>query len=439
MYFIGIETKHKEPITVYTNMESPSKKPYAINLAASLFALVLILTLLYVAQGVLLPILFATLISISLFPLARFFERLRLGKALSALLAVIVAIAVISAILWFIVHQSIIIGKDASAITDKVLSVLENGQKWLQDKFGIERNQVLDKLKEQGNKSLEDVGGVITATFGSIGNMLTSAILVPLYAFFMLYYRDFFREFFFKAFKSTPQSKVNEVLNRIYAVVQSYLVGLITVMGIVAVLNTVGLMVMGIEYAWFFGTLASLLMLLPYIGIAIGSILPALFALATKDTAWYALGVVAWFQVVQFLEGNIITPNIVGSKVSINPLMAIIGILLGGMLFGLAGLILALPFIATLKVLFDAIPSMEAFGFLIGEPEKEHLKRNSTQELLMKWGIVRTPKVKGKIKVDIDINTADSESTASPKMTHKEIHESEEIPYVDNEKKSTEE
>jgi predicted PurR-regulated permease PerM len=259
---------------------------------------------------------------------------------------------------------------------------------------------------------------------------LANAILVPLYCFFMLYYRDFFREFFFKAFASTPQRKVNEVLNKIYEVVQSYLVGLITVMGIVAILNTGGLMLMGIEYAWFFGSLASLLMLLPYIGIAIGSILPALFTLAVKDNAWYAVGVIAWFQVVQFLEGNIITPNIVGSKVSINPLMAIVGILIGGMLFGLAGLILALPFIATLKVIFDAIPSMEAFGFLIGEPEKEHLKRNSTQELLMKWGIVRLPKNKKKIEVDINVETNEGQ-TSETKVTYIEINESEVNPYED--------
>ena len=227
-----------------------------------------------------------------------------------------------------------------------------------------------------------------------------------LFSFFLLYYRVFFREFFFKAFHSVPKQKIHDTLERIFDVVQSYLLGLITVMGIVAVLNTIGLMVMGIDYAWFFGTLASLLMLLPYIGIAIGSILPALFALAVKDSAWYAVGVIAWFQVVQFLEGNIITPNIVGSKVSINPLMAIIAILLGGMLFGLAGLILALPIVATIKVVFDAIPSMEAYGFLIGEPEKVHLQRNTTQQLLMKWGIVREPKVKKK-KVVIETEVAE--------------------------------
>ena len=373
-----------------------TKKPYSMELASSLFALVLILALMYVTQSVLLPLLFSILISISLFPLARFFERLKLGKGLSAILSVLIAIAIIFGLIWFIIHETIIIGKDATAITDKVLSVLERGQTWLQHQFGIEKNDVMDKLKEQGNKSLENAGGMLTSTFGSIGNVIASSVLVPLFSFFLLYYRDFFREFFFKAFSKQPQHKVNEVLNKIYDVVQDYLVGLITVMGIVAVLNTVGLMLMGIDYAWFFGSLASLLMLLPYIGIAIGSILPALFALAVKDSAWYAVGVIAWFQVVQFLEGNVITPNIVGSKVSINPLMAIIGILLGGMLFGLAGLILALPMIATLKVIFDANPNMEALGFLIGEPEKEHLKHNSTQELLRKWGIVRPLKKKTK-------------------------------------------
>lgn len=418
-------------------MENKTRKiPYSVELAGSLLVLILLLAIFYSTQSVIVPLLFSILISIMLYPLARFFERLRLGKAFSALLSVIVAIVVISGVGWFIVYESILIGRDASAITGKVLSVLERLEIWAQDTFGIERNQVMDQLREQGNKALENAGSMITSTFGSIGSTLASAILVPLFSFFLLYYRVFFREFFFKAFNSVPKQKVNDTLNRIYDVVQSYFLGLITVMGIVAVLNTAGLMVMGIEYAWFFGTLASLLMLLPYIGIAIGSILPALFALAVKDSAWYAVGVIAWFQVVQFLEGNIITPNIVGSKVSINPLMAIISILLGGMLFGFAGLILALPFIATVKVIFDAVPSMEAYGFLIGEPEKDHLKRNSTQQLLMKWGIVRTPKVKKK-KVVIETEVAevvketDQEITERPQIEGDDIKTKVEVREVE--------
>jgi predicted PurR-regulated permease PerM len=158
--------------------------------------------------------------------------------------------------------------------------------------------------------------------------------------------------------------------------------------------------VMGISYAWFFGTLAALLMLIPYIGIAIGSILPALFAIATKDNVWYSVGVIGWFQVVQFFEANIITPNIVGSKVSINPLMSIVGLLLGGMLFGLAGLILALPLIAILKVLLDATPSLSHFGYLIGEPEDDLLKSQTSVARLRRWRVKEMLNKRKKGKVD---------------------------------------
>lgn len=367
--------------------ENPTKKPYALELAASLISLVLIIAILYVLQGILLPLMFSILIAISLFPVARFLERLHLGKVVSALLAVLLAIAILSALLWFIVHQVIIIGKDGSMIIQKFLSIFDTIQGWLHDRFGLEPGDVTQRIRIEANNLLAHAGSYLTAAFGSLGSLLAGLVLVPLFSFFLLYYRIFFREFFFRVFKNTSHDIVNSTLNKIYNVVQSYLLGLAIVMGIVAILNTAGLYILGIQYAWFFGTLASLLMLLPYIGIAIGSLLPALFALATKDSAWYALGVIAWFQVVQFLEGNLITPNIVGGKVSINPLMAIISIILGGMLFGLAGLIIALPLTATLKVLFDAVPSMNAFGFLIGEPEKHHLGRTSSLMLKKKWNL----------------------------------------------------
>jgi len=381
--------EEKIPNSFYLNrmQETPTKRPYVLELAASLISLALIIALMYVLQGVLLPLMFSILIAISLYPVAGTLERLRLGKAFSALLAVILAIAILSGLIWFIIHQVIVIGRDGAEIQTKFLSIFDTIQHWLQERFGLEPTDIVERLRGQANQILSNAASYVTAAFGSLGNILAGAVLVPLFSFFLLYYRVFFREFFFRAFRSTPQDVVHTTLNKIYTVVQSYLLGLVTVMGIVAILNTVGLWIMGIQYAWFFGTLASLLMLLPYIGIAIGSILPALFALATKDSAWYAVGVIAWFQVVQFLEGNVITPNIVGSKVSINPLMAIISILLGGMLFGLAGLILALPLTATIKVIFDAIPSMNAFGFLIGEPEKYHLKRYSTKILLKRWNL----------------------------------------------------
>ncbi|WP_439585721.1 AI-2E family transporter [Dyadobacter bucti] len=367
-------------LKIYQNQKS-------VGLAASLICLVLIIALLYTLQSVLVPLMFSILLAISLFPVTRFFEKYKINRVTASLLSVIIAVVLIGSLVWFIIHQVLVIGANGEDLQVRFISILNTIQQWVTIRFGIEQGQITQQITNFTNKVVSNAGVIVGAAFGSVGSILAGVVIVPLFTFFLLYYRDFFREFFFHAFTSTSKELISQVLDKIYYVVQSYLVGLVTVMGIVAILNTVGLLLLGIPYAWFFGILASLLMLLPYIGIAIGSVLPALFALATRDSAWYALGVVVWFQIVQFLEGNFLTPNIVGGKVSINPLMALIGLLLGGMLFGLAGLILAIPITAVLKVVFDAIPSMKAFGFLIGEPEQYHLKRFSGKIILKRWKI----------------------------------------------------
>lgn len=366
-------------------MQEMNERSRSVELAANLLSLVLIVTILYYLQSVIVPLLFSILIAISLYPIARRLENWRLPKAAAAIISVLIAIVLIAGLIYFIVNQVIIIGHTNFNLHDKFIVIVDTIQKWVSTTFNLEPGEMWQRVKDQSSAFLSKGTAYVTRAFGSAGSILASIVLVPLYVFFLLYYRDFFREFFFRAFASTPKQKVQDTLNTIYGVVQNYLLGLVTVMAIVAVLNTAGLYVLGIQYAWFFGTLASLLLLIPYIGIAIGSLLPALFALATKDSAWYALGVIGWFQVVQFLEGNLITPNIVGGKVSINPLMAIIFLLLGGLLFGLSGLILAIPFTAVLKVILEANPISQPFGFLIGEPKQYHLKRFSNKIVFKRW------------------------------------------------------
>ena len=368
--------------------------------AARLISLVLIVIIIYHVQSVLLPLIFSMLIAITLFPLARRLESWKIPRLLSSIIAVIVAIIVISGLIYLIINQVLNIGKNGEDMVARFQGILQVILDWANRQFGLTNDMVSEKFNEFTNNLLSNATIYLQTAFSSLGGILSSGVLVPLFVFFMLYYRDFFREFFFKSFKSTGNERVSKILDNIYAVVQSYLAGLLTVMGIVAILNTGGLMLMGIDYAWFFGTLAALLMLIPYIGIAIGSILPALFAIATKDSAWYAVGVIGWFQVVQFFEANLITPNIVGSKVSINPLMSIVGLLLGGMLFGLAGLILALPLIAILKVLLDATPSLSHFGFLIGEPEDDLLKSHTSVARLRRWRVKEMLNKRKKGKVD---------------------------------------
>lgn len=361
--------------------------PDSIILASKLLVLFLIITLAFFLRSLLIPILFAVILAITLFPLCSFLERLKLPRAAASIISVIMAVLVVSGLIYFIVNQVIVIGTNGEDLAKNFVNIYDSIQIFLYNQFGVEPGALTTRLREEGQNVLNNAGRYISAAFSSAGGTLANAVLVPLYVFFFLYYRDFFNDFFIRANSPSPPEKTLSTIGEIYAVIQSYLLGMVMVMGIVAILNTAGLIIMGIQYAWFFGTLAALLILIPYIGIAIGSVIPALFALATMDSYWYAVGVIVWFQVVQFFEGNFITPNIVGGKVSLNPLVAIISLFLGGMLFGLAGLILALPMVASIKIILNLNESTRPFSFLIGEPEKHHVERDSHQKLLEQYHI----------------------------------------------------
>src|SRR5690606_4568001 len=189
--------------------------------------------------------------------------------------------------------------------------------------------------------------------------------------FFLLYYSSFFKEFLHRLVRPEGHEKLNYVFVQGERVVRSYILGLFIVIVIVGTLNTIGLAILGVDYALFFGVLAALLTIIPYLGIFIGSLLPILYALLTKDSLWYPVGVAAVFWFVQFIEGNFITPNVVGNKVSLNPFAAIIALFVGGAVWGPAGMILFIPYLALLKVIFDVIEPLAPYGFLLGNPEEK--------------------------------------------------------------------
>ena len=224
---------------------------------------------------------------------------------------------------------------------------------------------------------LKNSGVIISTTFSTALHVITALILVPVFTFFFLFYRDFFESFLQKVFPKTEGQVLTKVMEKTGSVVQGYLVGLIVVMGIVGVLNSVGFWWIGVEYPVFFGFLTGILLLIPYIGIWMGALLPILLSLVTLSPS-HALAVVAWVAAAQFIEANFITPLVVGSKVSMNPMVAMLALLCGELLWGIPGLILALPLTAVMKVIFDSIPTLEPYGFLLGEAPARTTK--STKE-----------------------------------------------------------
>jgi predicted PurR-regulated permease PerM len=229
-------------------------------------------------------------------------------------------------------------------------------------------NQTLSLLKNSGV--------ILSTTFGTMIHIVTNMILIPIFIFFILYYRSFFASFLHKVFPKIPEIDLQDLLRKIGRVVQSYLQGLLLVMLIAGSMNILGFWWIGIDYFIFFGTLTGVFLLIPYVGIWVAASLPVLLSLITLSPT-HAMAVVAWVAVVQFIEANFITPMIIGSKVSMNPMVAMIALLLGETIWGIQGLILALPLAAILKVIFDFVPELNAYGFLLGAAPKRSKKVES--------------------------------------------------------------
>lgn len=348
-----------------------------LRTAAILIILVICFIILSWAEDVIVPLLFAVIFSSLLFPMCFRLERWGCHKGVSAFISVFTAGVATAAFLSIVVMQVMHLAGQGPQFVTKLSQLLDHIENVIAQHFHIGKSTTADQVHLMLSRLIDNSSAYFSSTMSFTTNMISQFLLILLFSFFLLYLRVFFLEFFYKAFASSDKTLIDETMQKIYTVIQNYLLGLLKVIAIIGTLNSIGLWALGIESPLFFGFLGGMLVIIPYIGILIGSALPVVVALVTKDSYWYAVGVMGVFLFVHILEGNVITPYVVGSKVSINPLVAVFSLLLFGKLWGLSGLILALPVTAICKIIFDTLPGFKAVGFLLGKPQKYHFKRHS--------------------------------------------------------------
>ncbi|MGB8194491.1 MAG: AI-2E family transporter [Chitinophagaceae bacterium] len=377
-----------------------------IRISCSLLIIVMLVFIAAQLKIVVVPLLFSLIFAAMLYPVCRKLEYIGMSKGIAAFTAVFFTTILLGVALYFVYHQVMQFVEEGPQFMTKISELYDKFQAFIADMFGVRRSSQ-SKLQSVLARLANNTEVLVSGVIAFLSGFITDVTLIPLYVFFLLYFRDFFVEFFYKIIPSSDKEVIDITINQIYDVILSWMRGVLIVIVIVGILNSVGLMILGIEYPFFFGFLASFLALIPYIGILIGSLLPALLALVTKDSYWYAVGVVGIFWFVQVLEGNLITPYIVGKNVSLNPLIAIFSLLLLGKLWGMAGLVLAIPVTAIIKVVFDSVPALKSYGFLLGEPQPYHLKRHSrlhikrltNLKLLRKKKFTEAPPENGGIKI----------------------------------------
>jgi predicted PurR-regulated permease PerM len=256
-------------------------------------------------------------------------------------------------------------------------TLLDELRDFLAHKFSMSKSEAGDKIKEQLVILQNNGGTMLTHSLSTVSTLLINAFLIPLYVFFLLYYRDFFIDFFYRVFPSSEKEIIDDTILKISGVVKGYLFGQFLDIMIIGTVNSIALYFIGIGYPIILGFCISVFCIIPYIGMILGSLVALLTALITTTSGWQPATAFIVLWIIHIIDSNLIAPMVIGSRVSINPLMGIFMLFLFGALWGLPGLFLAFPLTAILKVIFDTVPALKPYGFLLGEPEKYHLKRYS--------------------------------------------------------------
>lgn len=327
---------------------------------------VLISIVLYFGQTLFIPLSFSMLISFVLYPFCKWMEEKGIHKTLSIFLSVATLFILFIGVVYLLLSQIDGFLHEWQAFKTKFLEFLVQLYIFLEDQYGINSNVLSQLLKKMINNSGAEVFYSLINTAYSISMTFFYVIIIPVFSSFILYYRKMLTTALYNFFPSNKKNDIREILTETIHTYYNFVKGMLLVYLIVGVLNSIGLAIIGIPNPIAYGFIASILTFIPYIGILISSLLPIAISWITYDSMWYPLGIILVFTIVQLLEANIIFPLVVGNRLKLNPLVIIIVIILGGILWGASGLILFIPFISIIKLIADRSDSLKTLSLLLG-------------------------------------------------------------------------
>lgn len=374
-----------------------SKLPLTVRRAIELMGLYFLGTIVFIGRDVITPLVMAFFLSIILLPVYRHLRKRRLPEGLSIALSLLLLIIVLVLIVWFFSSQISNLAADFPQIKSNVQVHLNNLTAWVGNKFGISAERQTEMISNYNDKLLNYGASLLGGAAASLTGVFIFVGLLPIYIFLMLFYKNLLLRFVFLWFPQSNHYKVEEVMQESEIIIKSYLVGLLIQISYITILLGGILLAFGIKHAILIGAIFALLNLIPYVGALVGNIIGVLLTVSsTTDIApiFIVLGTIAF---VQFLDNNILMPRIVGSKVKINALATIVGVIIAGALAGVSGMFLSLPLIAVMKIIFDRTENLKQWGVLLGDEKPRHSP--------MQWPAFRSRsrKVQKKLEQDNDV------------------------------------
>ena len=339
---------------------------FIMNFAFFMLAIILFFYGVIEARDFLYPIFFGVLIAYLLYPLVNFLEKHRIPRIIAILFSILLAILVIGALVLVVFNQFDRLVSNFPAIRNQALANIENFRLTLESLLGISIDNMETVLKRMVSNLLQSSTALFNQVFTATAGTVFKIGIMPVYVFLFLFYRTKFAYFILKLTKEEYKLRTLIILRNIAKVATHYMGGVFFVVCILCVINSFGLYIIGIRHAIILGILSAFFNFIPYFGTLLGGAVPLLYVLLTSGDPTDIIKVLALFAVIQFTENNILTPNIVGSYVHINPFFIILGLIVGSIVWGIPGMLVVVPSLAIFKIVAHHVPKLEAFDFLLG-------------------------------------------------------------------------
>lgn len=326
---------------------------------------------LFYARSFLVPLTFAGLLSMLLLPVSVKLEQKGWNKILAIIVCILILVLFFAGVATLLAWQVSDMAQNASEIEKNITQKINQVKEYLTNSFGIPRQKQEQIIQQQQSSSQKSMGANFTAAFASVGTLLANFLLVLVYVFLFMYFRQHLKNFVLKIVPADKQQKAVKTIEDCRKVAQKYITGLATMIVCLWVMYGIGFSIVGVKNTVFFAILCGLLEIVPFVGNITGTVLTMFVSLAQGGDMSLVIGIAATYAIVQFIQTYLLEPLIVGSEVNINPLFTIASIVAGELVWGIPGMVLAIPIMGITKIVCDNVEELKPFGYLLGENKKK--------------------------------------------------------------------
>jgi predicted PurR-regulated permease PerM len=327
--------------------------------------------ILYFGKTLFIPLSFSLLISFILYPICKWMETKSINKGIAIVICILGVTLLVGSVIYLLFAQFSEFLQEWQSLRVKLADTLNQLSILLFERLDISVEKQSEFVKNTLDNSGSQAFSILRNTAYSLSESLFILLMIPVFAALILYHRQILSNALYELFPPEKKGTIHEILVETIHAYYNFIKGMLMVYLIVGLLNSIGLLIIGVPHPFLFGFIASILTFVPYVGIMISSLLPIAVSWITYNSIWYPLGVILVFSIVQALEAYIIFPFAVGSRLKINTLVIIIVVIVGGILWGAAGMILFIPFVSIVKLIADRTPSLKTLSVLLGDGEQK--------------------------------------------------------------------